>query len=170
MKEFEKISGSFKSKTGSEVKAYNAGMITQKKVLKNIMNSESDFYGISHEKCYMNIESPEGKKKQYMSQIYELLEVVFKEDAGTVIDLVIDDNSLVSGHEDEFVKTCSNIAKIHDKTIDWFEMKPSSTEVLLQVHDFISYAIGSHYEHGDRPEHHIHELYMIIESRIKGRK
>ena len=169
-KEFEKISEMTKTRNGSELKAYDAGLKTQKKVLNKIVDTGSDFYGISYNKSEMNIETPDEKKEQYMSQIYELLDDVFREDARPVVDLMIDNNTLIAGREEEFIENCSKIAKKHGKEIDWNEMKASSSETLLQVHDYVTYAVGSHYEHEDNPDHPLHELYDIIEPRIKGKR
>ena len=48
-----------------------------------------------------------------------------------------------------------------------FEVRPSSTDSILHVHDYIASDVGIHFEHEDGTGHESHKLFGIIKGRIR---
>jgi hypothetical protein len=151
------------------VKAYDAGFETQKKVLIGIEKSSPDIYAVPFNVSKSNIRDAEDRKRQHIIQTEELLELVFSSDAGTVVDVLFDENNLIDGKVEEFVDMCIKVANQNGKIIDWLEMKPSATDQILKVHDYLAYAVGGHYQNIDDPEHDAHKLFDIIRNRFRGK-
>jgi len=136
--------------------------------LSKVAEAAPDIYSLTHEipKIYR---LPEHKEQQYLEQLEELLNEVFREDNGNVVDLLFDAPPITKIDYELFVKMCSTVANHHNKAIDWIEIRPSSTDKILQVQDYIASAVGSYHEHRENPKHNVHELMDIMSSRVKSK-
>ena len=166
IKDFEEISKMLTYRSGNERKAANASDGLRERALVRIIDTNPDIYDIS-KSAPKGKRTPEEKEDIYIRHIEELLEKVLASEDNRALDLLLDDSPIQGLDEERFIQMCIDVAERNGKKLDWVEMRPSATEKMLQVHDYITYVIGGDHENKDVPEHRSHRLVDILKCRRK---
>ena len=165
-KMFEKITKVFPS-GNKENKHYKSLDETKIKILTEVRDCNAGVYVVSYRKSKLKIETSKRKKEHNLGHMLELIELVLKSDDGRIYDIIIDNTSLMNGHEDIFVRMCNQIAGLCGKTIENIEMRDSSGTKVLQIHDYITGTVAGHIENENDAGNDYHERFRIIESKIR---
>ena len=166
VKRFENTTHAF-PRSRRENKHNNLDDVAIAKVLTRAKECNIDIYAVSYEKSKLNLETPKNKKEHNFRHTLELVELVLKNDNGTIYDLMMDNTSLMDDYKEWFVYACIEIAGSYGNIIENIEMRDSSGTKILQVQDFITGAIWAHIEYEDDAGESCHDRFGIIEHKVR---
>lgn len=152
---FKKVTSAFPKKRKGEFKYSDASLKDAKPIFKELLNTDFSFSERHRSRRNETFSNTDNVKEFYVGAISEMID---EGNPGVPFDVIIDEPPVEVGSE--LTSMCRS--KLDDGMgIEWFEIKRSAEDHVLQVNDFITGAVGDHMNGITKKS----ELYDMIKDR-----